>query len=592
MLAVVIALVAFVVVQGIRKSWVPSDSNTLRLPQLSQEKVQLPQALQDRNLPLEELWEAAAGSKLSSARAHVALFKAGRWRGDAWGKGVGLTEAIKSAYERATKKSSGAADTAILVVLTQRKRVTDSTAKRHFSNVHRGVRGALVQGEGENENESDTYLLSPTQTIATNRPILDELEMQAKERDLSLSNWLSANRVYSVSGRQFYIDLTSKQPAQELLRGNQLIAPEEVTQERVKEFERLLSDWMFSNLDKNGRLTYEYFPSRGRESSKNNMIRQWMGTVALGRAAKLHPARYDKAGAEKNIRYNLAHFYKQEGELGWIEHRRTAKLGAAALAMISLVESPARTSFAQQEAGLFSLTRHLWQADGMFDCFFKPASRKKDNLHNFYPGETLLSWSMLYEREPDPELLSMSMKSFATYKKWHLENRNPAFIPWHTQAYFNLWKQTKDPQLAAWIFEMNDWLVEVMQSNSRVAYDDTLGRFYDPVGGRYGVPHASSTGVYLEGLIDAFSLARSLKDDAHVKKYREAILLGLRSSMQLQFQDDVDMFYVSNRRRLRGGMRTTTYDNRVRVDNVQHVLMGVQKIIRDFRPEDYRATRR
>jgi hypothetical protein len=134
---------------------------------------------------------------------------------------------------------------------------------------------------------------------------------------------------------------------------------------------------------------------------------------------------------------------------------------------------------------------------------------------------------------------------------------------------------------------MNDWLVDTMQAGSRVAYDDTIGRFYAPTE-NFGRPHASSTGVYLEGLIDAFVLARQIGDTHHEDKYRKAIVYGLRASMQLQFQDDVDMFYATNRERLRGGMRTTVYDNAIRVDNVQHVLMGVQKILRDFKESDYK----
>jgi hypothetical protein len=126
-----------------------------------------------------------------------------------------------------------------------------------------------------------------------------------------------------------------------------------------------------------------------------------------------------------------------------------------------------------------------------------------------------------------------------------------------------------------------------MQSDSRVAYDDTIGRFYAP-SRNFGVPHASSTGVYIEGLIDAFALAREIGDKAHQEKYRKSIVLGLRSSMQLQFQDDQDMFYATNKQRLRGGIRTTVYDNEIRVDNVQHVLMGVQKVLERFSTEDFK----
>jgi hypothetical protein len=95
--------------------------------------------------------------------------------------------------------------------------------------------------------------------------------------------------------------------------------------------------------------------------------------------------------------------------------------------------------------------------------------------------------------------------------------------------------------------------------------------------------------VYLEGLIDAFVLAREIGDKAHQEKYRKAIVLGLRSSMQLQFGDEVDLYYVRDKQRVLGGMRTEVYDNEIRVDNVQHVLMGVQKILQEFRPEDFRV---
>jgi hypothetical protein len=134
---------------------------------------------------------------------------------------------------------------------------------------------------------------------------------------------------------------------------------------------------------------------------------------------------------------------------------------------------------------------------------------------------------------------------------------------------------------------MNDWLVDVMQTHSRVAYDDTIGQFYE-ASNRYGPPHASSTGVYLEGLIDAFTLARSVGDEARREKYRRSIILGLRSGIQLQFQDDIDMYYAGHQERLRGGMRTSVYNNEVRVDNVQHILMGVQKILKEFTPADFK----
>lgn len=541
----------------------------------------LPAELADRKLPLDSLRRDLAGSRLDKPRAYVSLYGSGRLMAEAWGEGPELDEALNDAWSKARQQKPAGASHAMLVIPTGRQAVASNAIRRTFSTAHRGVLGALV------ESESGSFLLSPTQVIANNRSVDLELKAEAKRRGVEYKSWLENSRVFSLAARQFFVPLASSGPAVETLRGNVLVETGDITQAAVQRFEGLLTDWMFNNLAADGRLTYLYLPSSGREGRGNNMIRQWMGSVALGRAARIHPdARRAQASLE-NIRYNLRQYYRKDGELGYIEYDNEVKLGAAALALMAIVESPRRAEFADYERGLLATTRHLWQPSGRFHTFLEPPRRRDEN-QNFYPGEALLAWSLLYAQKPDPDLLDKSLKSFAHYRTWHLQNRNPAFIPWHTQAYYQLYLKTRDDSLSRWIFEMNDWLVEVMQTRSRVAYDDTFGQFYEGSSDRFGPPHASSTGAYLEGLVDAFTLARSVGDQARREKYRKSIILGLRSSIQLQFQDDIDMYYAGQHERLRGGLRTTVYDNRVRVDNVQHVLMAVQKIQKEFTPEDFR----
>ena len=587
----ILAILALVFVLVLRGLWIGVQSSprtALRIPVPSAEDVGLPEPFANKQIPLEKIYEEMKGQNLDKPRAYVAFYHSGRWGGEAWGEGTGLKSAIVDAYKKAkaSDKLPTPATEAMLVVPTDRSPLRLDNYKANFSNVHRGMRGAFILPKDE-ESGLEPFRLSPTKTIATNRAINEEIEREAKERKLSVKDWLAQSDIFSFKARQYYIPLSSDKPAEETARGNRIIPVSEVTQKNVEHFTELLASWMFNNLQPNGRMTYMYYPSSGTEGRGNNMIRQWMGTVSMGREAKLHPERNLFPRVEQNIRYNLEQFYRSEGELGYIEYERQAKLGAAALAMISLIESPVREQFAAYEKGLLALTLHLWQESGEFFCFYKPADKKQANLHNFYPGETLLAWAFLYEQNGDTALLEKAMQSFRYYKDWHLKNRNPAFVPWHTQAYYTIWKKTKSKELQEWIFEMNDWLVDEMQSDSRVAYDDTIGRFYAP-SRNFGPPHASATGVYIEGLIDAFALAREIGDKAHEEKYRKSIILGLRSSMQLQFQDDQDMFYATNKQRLRGGMRTTVYDNEIRVDNVQHVLMGVQKVLERFKPEDFK----
>ena len=57
----------------------------------------------------------------------------------------------------------------------------------------------------------------------------------------------------------------------------------DVTQESTAALARTMADWLIRNVHDDGRMMYKYWPSSGEESSANNMIRQFMATVCMGR---------------------------------------------------------------------------------------------------------------------------------------------------------------------------------------------------------------------------------------------------------------------------------------------------------------------
>jgi hypothetical protein len=148
--------------------------------------------------------------------------------------------------------------------------------------------------------------------------------------------------------------------------------------------------------------------------------------------------------------------------------------------------------------------------------------------------------------------------------------------------------QIEQQELVDFVFEMNDWLIEKMEVWEESAFDDEKGEFYSRKHD-YGGAHASATGVYIEGIIDAYAMAKAVGDKAREERYRLSLSRAIRSVMQLQFVDDIDMFYVTDRVRTKGGLRTTVMRNEVRVDNVQHVLMGLLKLLDRFAANDYRT---
>jgi UDP-N-acetylmuramoyl-tripeptide--D-alanyl-D-alanine ligase len=372
----------------------------------------------------------------------------------------------------------------------------------------------------------------------------------------------------------------------DLFRGNLVVDIGSVSRSSVTECAQAMTRWLAAQVGESGAANYKYWPSRGIYSSSNNAIRQWMATVCLQRAASSFGSRELADIASRNLEFNLVSMFKRKGDLGYIWMEGSAKLGAAGLAALAIFESPQRKAHLNEEYALYALIQHLSNADHSFDTFFIPRERK-DN-QNFYSGEALLYLASRYSVGRNPKELDRIMSAFSFYRDWHRNNRNPAFVPWHTQAYYLVWQVTKDESLKDFIFEMNDWLLSMQQWES-ADFPDMQGRFYDPSRPHFGPPHASSTGVYLEGLIDAFTLAKQCGDQSRAENYRIAIVRGIRSLMQLQFKDEVDCFYIRHVDRVLGGVRTNVYDNTIRIDNVQHGLMALLKILNRFSVLDYES---
>ncbi len=527
-------------------------------------------------------------SLLGACYAYVASHDAGCWLGRAWGHGSTPRAALQMALGRVYEDTHRVDATLTCIVVSGVGVIRTEDTQILADNTYRGVRGVGVL------TAAGPSMASPTEALAYNIPPSKQLMQLAQTVGVTVTRLIHEGKVFTFEARQFHVSAGSDR-VHEMLRGNVLVEEEDVFWERVAAFERQLSGWMLANVARNGRMAYGYHPSKSLDRSDNNMVRQWMATVCLGRLARrcsntwatvVPEALADQAGespravaqatANRNLRYNLHRFFRWRGELGCIENDGLIYLGSAALALIAIMESPLSETLGSEQTGLVATIDALSREDGSFQTFLKPKERT-DN-QNYFPGETLLAWAMLYRRTRSQRLLDRFMVSYRYYRHWHLTNRNPAFVPWHTQAYYELLRAEDVPELRDWIFEMNDWLVDTMQTRSRAVYDDTVGRFHDPHR-PFGPPHASSTGVYLEGLVDAHSLATQLGQTERACRYASAIRMGLRSAMQLQFTDDLDMHYVSERSRVRGALRTSVYDNTIRVDNVQHVLMAVQKAL-------------
>ncbi len=461
-----------------------------------------------------------------------------------------------------------------ICVASNFRRVADRRFARVFYPRARGLVGMEIEFRGE------VLRLAPTRMLAANLGFDRALERRLEKWGASREQFAAEGRLRCFSARQYLLPSGDGRPPVELFRGStpvETAAPED--RGRAADIADGIGAWMLRNLGDDGALPYKYWPSRGEDSPADNAIRRFLASLALARLGELRDSADIREAARRNLRFNLARYFQPLGDgRGAIVESTGAKLGAAALAALAIAESPAREEFADELAMLAAGVDSLADEERGFRTFFFPAARDRENW-NFYSGEALLFWAEAARKglsvAPSPERCA---RAFERCRERHYRKRNPAFVPWHTQACASLYAQTGRREFADFVLEMSDWLLPMQQWDGIEA--DLRGRFYDPRRPEFGPPHAASTGAYLEGLADAAALARGLGEERRASAYERAIRRGLRSLRQLQFRDWRDMYYVSRTDRVLGALRTEAYDNAVRLDSAAHALAAAIKILR------------
>lgn|GEM_PF-6758502 len=334
--------------------------------------------------------------------------------------------------------------------------------------------------------------------------------------------------------------------------------------------------WIQANMRADGTLPYGYWPSSARHRRDDNAIRQWLATLALADTLALKEGRPAAVRRllDRNIAGNLRTFYRERHGQAVIRHDGMVKLGALALAGLALLRSDTGARHLPAIDGLARTVRFLRHPDGRFATFLEPAARN-DN-QNFYPGEALLFLAEQDRRFPDAGQGQGQAidESLDRYWRWHMrpENRDPSFVPWQLMAHALRQPRAGRPDWRERIFTMADWLVSLQETDDAPA-PDMRGRFH-AARGIYGPPHASSTAVYLEALCHAARQTTSNGDRTRMVNYAQAASAGFRQLMGLQFTDTDRPPYIAARDwpKVVGGIASTVYDNRIRVDNIAHAI--------------------
>ena len=289
----------------------------------------------------------------------------------------------------------------------------------------------------------DVARLAPTRMIAANLGFTRAIEKYLREWNAGLDEFTANGRLRTFSARQFLLSGDDGERT-ELFRGSTLVAPvPEVGENRAADLAGGIGRWMLRNLSAEGRLPYKYWPSRGVESPADNAIRRFLASLSLARLGEHRGDAAIREAAVRNLRFNLTRYFQTIGDgRGAIVEPAGAKLGAAALAALSILESPARDEFTTELAMLTAGVNSLADDELGFRTFFFPPERDGENW-NFYSGEALLFWAESRRRGAlGAPSLERCAATFARCRERHFRARNPAFVPWHAQACASLFAQT------------------------------------------------------------------------------------------------------------------------------------------------------
>lgn len=330
----------------------------------------------------------------------------------------------------------------------------------------------------------------------------------------------------------------------------------------------LVRDWFKTSYNsKKGIVEYEYYPSKNKYSDDvgshtrelatiwaMTYLDEYLGNRKLKEAIDGSIQTYSKNIIKKD---NYAYFKMEDG---------SNNIAYSAFMVMSLLN----TKEENQNDLIEPLINGILSRQTVGGYFYTNFESETIDGQDYYPGEALLALMHYYENTEDKKVIDVVMKAFPSYVGYWRGNKNTAFVPWHSKAYKILYEYTRDQKYAEFVFEMNDWLLNNHQVESS-PNSDLIGGFNKP-------NPTISTSVYLEGLADAYSLAVKLNDANREKKYRDSIRLATNYLLKLQFTEE-NSFYLDAQSRALGGFKSSLTKNNLRIDNAQHAVFAISKII-------------
>ncbi|HVJ82752.1 MAG TPA: hypothetical protein VNC50_16910 [Planctomycetia bacterium] len=348
---------------------------------------------------------------------------------------------------------------------------------------------------------------------------------------------------------------------------------------------QLGADWLARQQLPDGPFRYGWIPALDRPLPGNHPLRQAGAAAALaivGREFNLPDHRKQAALAATGM---IAAWTEPDRKLPGARRPSLSPtdanpVGFTALLLWAASElAPSETELVApaEELAKFLVSRQ--RKDGTFNVANSYLDDGDDPPLNvaYYPGQALFALLKSHRAKPADWKLAAVRNALPKYRQIWADNPHEAMAPWLAAAATEFFFITGDKPAGDFALLLGDWSLALQHREPK---DKTLGWY-----GGFGSYHegrllATEPGItsasFLEGIGDAYRVARQREDRERMATYRAALDAGAEFLLSTQFTvGRTSHFNPAAAKRVRGGFWASLTDGALRIDQNQHALRAL-----------------
>lgn len=349
------------------------------------------------------------------------------------------------------------------------------------------------------------------------------------------------------------------------------------------------SGWMTRMNQAQGRFIYGYVPALHQQVEGDHDLKQAVAALALAQAARFSGDERQSAIAGQSVLALLAgtRIDPADGNCR-VPVRASAscnRVGFAAVLVLAICELPVADERLATEADrLCEFVRKQLRPDGSVHYTDGPTDSppQVDPAGvNEYPALSLQALAVSNRLRPAPWKLDAVRKGVEYYRNWFKAHPHPMLAATLTPAVAELYLQTKSPEAAAVVFELNDWLTN-LQYRPDPRHPTWAGGFRGWANGQpVEVAPGFECGAYLQSLSWAYLVNRHVPDLGREARYRQATNDAAQFVTGLQYLETNTRHFADGFRAnvLIGGFYLSPTDGNLRIDATGVAVTGLLRFL-------------